>query len=53
MTDFFKSLYKRIVEFMNAPVMRRPMAMMLTLCCVQPTSTPLATVWRVSTRLPR
>ena len=31
MTDFFKSLYKRIVEFMNAPVMRRPMAMMLTL----------------------
>ena len=31
MTDFFKSLYKRIVEFMNAPGMRRPMAMMLTL----------------------
>lgn len=31
MTKFFKSLYKRIVEFMNAPGMRRPMAAMLTL----------------------
>ncbi len=38
MTDFFKSLYKRIVAFMNAPVMRRPMAMMLTLllCAANP-----------------
>ena len=31
MTKFLKNLYGRIVEFMNAPGMRRPMAAMLTL----------------------
>ena len=31
MTKFFKSLYKRVVSFMNAPHMRRPLAAMLLL----------------------
>ena len=31
MTKFFKSLYNRVVSFMNAPHMRRPMAAMLLL----------------------